>query len=199
MDCVVHGVIKSRTRLSDFHFDFSDSGGSKVSSACACFPARLDAGARQCREVAFLAEESRAGPAGLQAGGRRTLPLGRSAAAPPVGARPRRIQRVGRSAGGWLSGFNDHCLGKCYCPQPFLTSPIPFRLLSPRYPFDSLVLRAHISRILGYLLLFSRPVVSDSATAWTAARQASLSLIIFQSLPKFMFIAAVKLSSSLIL
>ena len=24
MDCIVHGVAKSRTRLSDFHFDFSN-------------------------------------------------------------------------------------------------------------------------------------------------------------------------------
>ena len=36
-------------------------------------------------------------------------------------------------------------------------------------------------------------------TPWTAARQASLSLTIFQSLPKFMFIASVMPSSHLIL
>ena len=39
------------------------------------------------------------------------------------------------------------------------------------------------------LLLFSR-VVSDSVTPQTAARQASLSLPIYQSLPKFMFAAS---------
>ena len=37
-------------------------------------------------------------------------------------------------------------------------------------------------------LLFSCPVIFDSATPWTAVHQASLSLTISQSLPKFMFI-----------
>ena len=41
--------------------------------------------------------------------------------------------------------------------------------------------------------------MSNSATHWTAAHQASLSLTISQSLPKFMFIALVMLSSHLIL
>ena len=36
------------------------------------------------------------------------------------------------------------------------------------------------------MLLFSCPAGSDSATAWTAAHQASLSLTISRSLPKFM-------------
>ena len=49
------------------------------------------------------------------------------------------------------------------------------------------------------VLLFSRPVMSDFVTPWTAARQASLSLTISQSLPKFMFIASVMPSSHLIL
>ena len=49
------------------------------------------------------------------------------------------------------------------------------------------------------LLLFSRPVVSNSVTPWTAARQASLSLTIPWNLPKFMFIASVMLSSHLII
>ena len=48
------------------------------------------------------------------------------------------------------------------------------------------------------VLLFSCPVVSDSETLWTAACQASLFLTISQSLPKFMFIASVILSSHLI-
>ena len=43
------------------------------------------------------------------------------------------------------------------------------------------------------------PVVSSSANPWTAACQASLSLIISQSLPKFMPIALVMPSSHLIL
>ena len=54
--------------------------------------------------------------------------------------------------------------------------------------------------LLWSLLLFSRPVMSDSfATPWAVARQASLSHTISQSLPKFMSIALVMLSSHLIL
>ena len=49
------------------------------------------------------------------------------------------------------------------------------------------------------LLLFNLPVVSNSVTPWAAACQASLSLTISQSLPKFMFIALVMPSSHLIL
>ena len=49
------------------------------------------------------------------------------------------------------------------------------------------------------MLLFSRQVVSDSATPWTEARQASLSLTISQSLPKFMSIESVMPSIHLIL
>ena len=48
-------------------------------------------------------------------------------------------------------------------------------------------------------LLFSHPVMSDSVTPWTAARQASLSLPISWSLARFMFIASVMLSSCIIL
>ena len=46
---------------------------------------------------------------------------------------------------------------------------------------------------------FSRSVVSDSATPWTAARQASLSITKSRSLLKLMFIKSVMLSSHLIL
>ena len=49
------------------------------------------------------------------------------------------------------------------------------------------------------LLLVSRPVMSDSATPWTAARQASLSLTISRSLPEFMSIASVRPSNHFIL
>ena len=49
------------------------------------------------------------------------------------------------------------------------------------------------------MLLFSHQVISDSATPWTTAHQASLSLTISWSLPKFMFIASVMPSSYLIL
>ena len=49
------------------------------------------------------------------------------------------------------------------------------------------------------MLLFRLPVMSNSVTPWTAARQASLSLTISRSLPKFMSIASVIPSSHLIL
>ena len=40
-------------------------------------------------------------------------------------------------------------------------------------------------------MLFSHPIMSNSVIPWTAACQASLSLTISQSLPKFMCIASV--------
>ena len=46
---------------------------------------------------------------------------------------------------------------------------------------------------------FSRPVVSESATPWTAARQASLSITNFRSLPKTMSIESMMPSNHLIL
>ena len=46
--------------------------------------------------------------------------------------------------------------------------------------------------------LFSRLVMSDSATPWTAARQASLSFPVSQSLPTFMSTESVMPSSDLI-
>ena len=49
------------------------------------------------------------------------------------------------------------------------------------------------------LLLFSCSVVSDSATPWTAARQASLTITISQSLLKLMSIESVMPSNHLIL
>ena len=49
------------------------------------------------------------------------------------------------------------------------------------------------------LLLFSRSVLSDSSDQWTAARQASLSFSISQSLLKFMPIKSVMPSNHLVL
>ena len=57
----------------------------------------------------------------------------------------------------------------------------------------------HITSTSLSLLLFSRQVLSYSATPWTAAHQASLSLTISQSLPKFISIESVMPSSHLIL
>ena len=48
-------------------------------------------------------------------------------------------------------------------------------------------------------LLFSDKAVSNSATPWTEACQASISLTISQSLPKFMFTELVMSSNHLIL
>ena len=52
--------------------------------------------------------------------------------------------------------------------------------------------------LLGIMLLFSRSVVSDSATPWTAACQASLSFTVSRNLFKFMSIELVMLSNHLI-
>ena len=49
------------------------------------------------------------------------------------------------------------------------------------------------------LLLFSRQVMSNSMTPWTAARQASLFSTISWSLLKFMFIESVMPSNQLVL
>ena len=58
----------------------------------------------------------------------------------------------------------------------------------------------HLVCISWLLLLFSCPVISDCfVTPWTAAHQASLSLTISWSLPKFMSIASVMPSGQLIL
>ena len=38
MDSIVHGVAKSRTQLSDFHFSFSDSASPLLSMTLLCFP-----------------------------------------------------------------------------------------------------------------------------------------------------------------
>ena len=46
---------------------------------------------------------------------------------------------------------------------------------------------------------FSRPIMSDSATSWIAARQASLSITNSRSSPKLMYIESVMPSSHLIL
>ena len=54
-------------------------------------------------------------------------------------------------------------------------------------------------REMAILLLFSCPVMSDSATAWTAVRQASLSLTISWYLPKFISIESVVPSNNVIL
>ena len=75
----------------------------------------------------------------------------------------------------------------CYC----LNSPHP--VFPPPYlQVCSLCLCLH-------LLLFSRSVVSDFATQWTVAHQASLSFTISWSLLKFMFIESVMPSNHLIL
>ena len=63
--------------------------------------------------------------------------------------------------------------------------PSPSTLRKPKIPPSS--------------VQFGHSVVSDSATSWTAARQASLSITISRSLPKLMSIESVRPSNHLIL
>ena len=56
-----------------------------------------------------------------------------------------------------------------------------------------------LTSLIILLLLFSRSVMSDSVTPWTAARQASLSFANSWSLLKLMFIELVMPSNHLIL
>ena len=60
-------------------------------------------------------------------------------------------------------------------------------------------LRKWINHTKDQSVQFSRSVMSDSATPWTAARQASLSITNFQNLLKLMSIASVMPSNHLIL
>ena len=81
----------------------------------------------------------------------------------------------------------DHSL----CPQ--VCSPCVYLHCCSESRFISTI-------FLDSMLLLSHPVVSDSLwPPWTTAHQASLSLTISWSLPKFMFIASVMPSSYLIL
>ena len=68
-----------------------------------------------------------------------------------------------------------------------------------RFPFSAQCILLERSLLFLLLLLFSCSVVSDSVTPWTAARQASLSFTISQSLLRFMYIDLVTLSNDLIL
>ena len=76
--------------------------------------------------------------------------------------------------------LNTHCLYSHYCHQRSTENEFYLVL------FD-------------IFLLFSYPVVSDFVTPWSTASQASLSLTISWSLPKFMSIALVMPSNHLIL
>ena len=80
----------------------------------------------------------------------------------------------------------------------FIGASLPFfSLFSVRFApsVDAVLIWGKVSSVssyfailifsLGWWLLFSHPVICDSATPWAAARQASLSLTIFWSLPKF--------------
>ena len=62
-----------------------------------------------------------------------------------------------------------------------------------------LIVQLECKHAILFLLLFSHSVMSHSATLWTAARQASLSITISQSLLKFISIESVMPSNHLIL
>ena len=81
-------------------------------------------------------------------------------------------------------------------PTQALSSEIRVLITGP--PKNSL--GAIFAAVLKYnLLLFSSSVMSNSATPWTAAQQASLSFTISWSLLKLMFIESVMPSNHLIL
>ena len=61
------------------------------------------------------------------------------------------------------------------------------------------IFNKHLNILSTHSVQFSRSVVSDSATPWTTARQASLSITNSRSLPKPMSIESVMPSSHLIL
>ena len=71
------------------------------------------------------------------------------------------------------------------------------------YKLNVIIKRSHLFKVGRHLLLssvqFSRLVVSNSATSWIAARQASLSITNSRSLLKLMLIESVMTSSYLIL
>ena len=77
-------------------------------------------------------------------------------------------------------------LGLLFFPPSLMTDTFKHSHLS--FPIKTVV-----------LLLFNHQVVFDSETPWTAACQATLSLTISWSLPKFMFIELMMLSNYLIL
>ena len=70
--------------------------------------------------------------------------------------------------------------------------------MTPYYNYYAFIYSLETAQTMK-LLLFSHQVLSNSETPWTAACQASLSLTISRSLPKFMFVVLVMLSSLLIL
>ena len=80
--------------------------------------------------------------------------------------------------------FSDFCLSTPQLPQ------------KPSAPAS--VVYSVLRGAAGLLLLFSCSVMSDSATPWTAARQASLSFTVSQSLCKVMSIESMMLSNHLI-
>ena len=78
----------------------------------------------------------------------------------------------------------------------FLSSLVLFSLLLTSNQVD---LSWRMPRFSLWLLQFSCSVMSNSVTPWTAARQASLSITNFQSIPKPMFIELVMPYNHLIL
>ena len=74
------------------------------------------------------------------------------------------------------------------CTPVFLTSLIPHGTTWVSHKYLSW---ASSKTSLALLLLFSRQVMSDSASPWTVACQASLSFTISQCLPRFMSIESV--------
>ena len=55
MDCIVHGVAKSWTRLGDFHFDFGSAGPIQMSPASGAGIA----GGSECMKLNWAGREGR--------------------------------------------------------------------------------------------------------------------------------------------
>ena len=83
--------------------------------------------------------------------------------------------------------------------MPNSFSLMPFIMNLPCWVLDIFVVSIFEYVLEHSSVQFSRSVVSDSATPWIAARQASLSITNSQSLPKLMSIKSVMPSSHLIL
>ena len=101
-------------------------------------------------------------------------------------------------------GANPDLRPQCYFAQKVPHPPRHlFSLVLPQFKnrllFSSITCGPCMSKYFVNSVQFSRSVMSDSATPWTAAHQASLSITNSWSLPKLMSIESVMPSNHLIL
>ena len=146
MDCIVHGVTKNRTRMSNFHFHLRGP---------------------------------RCPAASLAHGVTHFLPF--SPALRPGCSRLLTLFLVGRIT---------------VLEEVPLWGSSSFKILAPNSSYSS---RSQPPTVAPCLMLFSLSVMSDTATPWTAACQASLSFTISQGLLKLTFSELVMPSNHLTL